>query len=817
MKNIIKYMMLLAGVAMIATACKKELTLSDVEGSVSLNVEMESVTRADDNASGENEQFVPEKVLVRIYRGARTTEETGDQLVRRYNKMEDIPNPLYLMADNYTVKVDAGDTSNKSFKQPSSADDLKEKLCYSGAQGFVITKQTNTNITVACKTINTKFNVGFDIRDSEKDHANDGNYNEENKPTKYENRLLSNVKITVAAIETSATTVEELKVDITAQKSPKLEFTGEELNPTDLVAGQTAGVGSGYFLMPEGVTTLVWAFEGVHEKDGEVAQMGKVSVLQGYAYTVNFKYSRTPDGYAGITVVVDDKVEIVEDDFYFKPQPQISGSIITGQTPTPILAEGANVLKQGGSLSLVCESINDLTDISLGGVEFYNDGEVVANHGITGLAATKESKTKVSFTISEAYFNTLKGSTQNLRFVMTDTEDEPYEQILTFKKRGIVADNNEQSYDLWRNTATIKAYIPETDVTSVEIKYRRADIEASKAIPMTVTKQTDGVTWVATTSSPWDNATPTTNRNGKSIYIPDSSLGIYPNNQYIYELWVAGEKVDEYTLMPTVTQPIQDANFQNTTLYCYNENLSSGDMPTGEIWGSGNNNFTKDDPLCRPGTNGSNSYAHLSSCMAGAFGVELLAAGNLFTGNFKRPSTAGTVSFGIKYEWKARPTSLRFKYWGSLGTVDEAGKTTFIKKGDPDYGSVLVAIVDWSARHGVTSGTGDPSGMWSPEDGAEQEILQNSGKIIGYGVAYPTGTTNDTGALVEYEVPIVYYDVFTNPSNSTYSLVISFATSRYGDYMNGCSNSNMYIDDIEWGYSTNFQSRFKYDTTQKLE
>lgn len=790
MKNIIKFMMLLAGVAMLATACKKELVLSDMEGSVSLNIEMEPATRADEDGSGETEQFIPENILVRIYRGAKATGETGDQLIRRYNKMEDIPNPLYLMADKYTVKVDAGDTSNKSFKQPTSADELKEKLCYSGTQTFTIAAQQNTNIAVNCKTINTKFNVGFDISDGEKDYANDNNYNDDNKPTKYENRLLSNVKITVAAITTSATTVEDLKADITSQKAPKLEFAGDELNPTDLAQGQTAGVGSGYFLMPEGVTTLVWAFEGEHEKDGSVAQMGKVTVQAGYAYTVNFKYSRTPDGYAGITVVVDDEVEIKEDSFYFKPQPQISGSIRLGSAlPTPIDAEGANVFKQGSSLELVCESINDLTDISLGGVEFYNERNVVDNHGITGLTATKESDTKVTFTISEAYFNNLQGSTQNLRFVMTDTEEDPYEQILTFKKRGIVLENTKP--DLWLNTVAFEAFIPEgiDDGNKVYFQYKKegaTDYNTIEAIA-----GANG-TYTATSTAGW--ATGGTSE--IPYYTPIVAQNIFANNEYEYRLLVSNPNniasatpIESAGFTTTTDQTIPDASFENSGLTCFTTSSAAA-----TFWGSGNNSITKN--LCAQAQMTGQVGGNCVKLGANDPGVlNMMAAGNIFTGQFNMNGMNGTVSFGVKYVWEARPTAIKLKYYAQIGTATHNTYGSYIAKGSQDQASIYVAIIDWDAQHKVTSGGAAPTGVWSPENGPD---AVSEGEIIGYGIVYPNQKMNG-GQLVDLEIPIKYYDKVTKPSKN-YTLIIAASTSRYGDYMNGCASNVMYIDNFEWVY-----------------
>lgn len=758
MKKFVKYIFL-AGVAFMAAACEQEPETTANEGSVSFDIQMSAEARAV-NAG----DFTPETLKVRIYR------EDG-QLIRRYTSMAEIPDYLYLVAGEYSVKVEGGDAKHVAFKEPATEDERKQLLCYLGQQPFTVKAHQNQPVSVNCPTINSKINVGFDTSDSALDDTG---------RKKYENRLLSDVKITVAAVTTNAATVADFKTDVSEAEAPQLVFDGS---------------GAGYFLMPEGVSTLAWSFEATHATDGAVAQVGKVSsaIEAGKAYTVNFYYTRTPDGYAGITVYVDDTMDEIEDDFDFKPQPEISGAGID--------LEGVNVYLTGNTVSLACESINDLKKLTLGGVAFFENGAVVPG-AIPGLTATSSEATKVTFTLSPEYFATLKGADQALTFAMTDTGGE-YMQVLNYKMQGLMIGAGEQAYDLWNNTATISAYIPEAGTSSVVIRYHRADSDTWHE--MTATKQADGTTWMATTpAASWPAAIQ--NRNGHTIYKPDTALGIYADNAYEYVLVVDGTESDRYTFTPTVSQTIPYATFDDSGLACY-----GNDTGVAPFWGSGNNSFTNSDPLCRFATYGGmqgSGCARLSSCAAGAFGVTMLAAGNLFTGTFNKPSTTGTVSFGVNYSWKARPTALKLKVWHQLGNTDRDDKNAgFLANGDPDEASILVAIIDWGSRHKVTSGTGEPTGMWSPENGAD---AVSEGKIIGYGVAYPTGTSTESG-MVDYEVPLAFYDTTAKPS-SNYTLVISIATSRYGDYMNGCSNSDMYVDDIRWSYASTFERTFSATT-----
>ena len=239
-------------------------------------------------------------------------------------------------------------------------------------------------------------------------------------------------------------------------------------------------------------------------------------------------------------------------------------------------------------------------------------------------------------------------------------------------------------------------------------------------------------------------------------------------------------------------QSIPYANFEDK-LTCFNGGT------VASIWGSGNNSASPE--LCTFSTFANQTGSNCAKLDA-TTAVGILAAGNLFTGkfDFNLLQGKGTVSFGVKYDYAARPSKLKLKIHHNIGTVDEgSGK---IDQGKPDQGSIFVCLVDWDSQHQVSSGTSSPTGVWSPEDGAD--VVPSSGKIIGYGVVYPEGKTkdddgNDVDYMVELEIPICYYDKVTKPSKD-FTLVISAATSRYGDYKNGCKTNEMYVDDFQWVY-----------------
>lgn len=86
---------------------------------------------------------------------------------------------------------------------------------------------------------------------------------------------------------------------------------------------------------------------------------------------------------------------------------------------------------------------------------------------------------------------------------------------------------------------------------------------------------------------------------------------------------------------------------------------------------------------------------------------------------------SNTANFGKVFKWTARPTALKVTYKAKVGIVDKVG--TYDKegseyKGKQDNSRIFAAVVDWSKQHGVTSGMGEPSGMWDPVKKTELEV-----------------------------------------------------------------------------------------------
>ena len=193
--------------AALTAACSKETAGSADTGDTGALEMRVSATRAE--ADGEYDPL--QRLAVRIYRAS-------GELLRQYTA-ETLPSRLELLADEYRVEVDAGEAVPASFT----------KRFYKGEKTFTVAAGQTTVAEVECKRQNVVAEVKFDATVSaafgENFHA-----------------------WVVAADAFDEGQVQQGGV-------PALNYTAD---------------GTGYFTMPEGVTTLTTRFEGTHPDRGVI-------------------------------------------------------------------------------------------------------------------------------------------------------------------------------------------------------------------------------------------------------------------------------------------------------------------------------------------------------------------------------------------------------------------------------------------------------------------------------------------------------------------------------------------------------------------
>ena len=187
--------------------------------------------------------------------------------------------------------------------------------------------------------------------------------------------------------------------------------------------------------------------------------------------------------------------------------------------------------------------------------------------------------------------------------------------------------------------------------------------------------------------------------------------------------------------------------------------------------------------------------------------VGILAAGNLFTGQFAGlvETSGGKVNFGRP--WTTRPVALKLYCKYETGKVDILGNLPpgiSLSKDDHDRAEVKFALGTWDYRkYGGNPASPIHVNTTDSEtfvDFKTDESTIAYGNLVIYNDGYVLNDEEKVGSAtsewVEYTIPLNYRDMETAPTH----IVISCAASRYGDYFTGCSSSKLWIDAVELIY-----------------
>ena len=430
-------------------------------------------------------------------------------------------------------------------------------------------------------------------------------------------------------------------------------------------------------------------------------------------------------------------------------------------------------------------------------LNLVNPGSMAEALGALGFPSGEavSGKTALTFDISKLVpmIAQIYNETSDHKFILkvTDAKGKSTTKTLTCHLTGKAALAYNNDADLWANTATVTAAnVPDggsvqyrvkgaadwTDAVLVEgSKYRLAPVyETSK------------------------------NAAGLDVHTIKAGTGVFAATTYEVRIAKDGQAVDSKEFATAAGDKIPNGDMSGWSTVSRAGLGSSADVayPNAEgadaFWDCGNNGVTT--TLC-VSTEEKFGKAVPAAKLA-SMNMFVLAAGNLFTGSFNYASFTGTVDFGRKYAWTARPSALKFKYTATVGAIDMVRTSgdvlEGVAKGDPDNARIFVAIVDWTAPHQVVSGMTTTEGAWDP--GKANTVAE--GKIIGYGSLTIPASESDASdaALKDTELPIYWYDKTAKPAEGNYSLVISCACNAYGDFFTGCSKNTMYVDDFEWVY-----------------
>ena len=295
--------------------------------------------------------------------------------------------------------------------------------------------------------------------------------------------------------------------------------------------------------------------------------------------------------------------------------------------------------------------------------------------------------------------------------------------------------------------------------------------------------------------------------------------GLAPATEYTYALMIDGQQIGDVMTFQTEQAPnLPNASFEYVSkvsgesyykFYDPNCGVAEGSYM---FWGSGNGEgkegvsgsadmgitITKIDTSDK--IDGNQSVVAETSSMVG-----MLAAGNLFTGQFAGlvGTSGGKVNFGRP--WTSRPSALKIwcKYeTGKFNIINN--KNLGVSESDYDRAQVRVALGTWDyKKYGGTKDSPVHVNTTKPETlvdyYTDPSTIANGDVIIyndGYSINKGEKVTATTTGWIEYVIPIEYRNLNTYPTH----IVVSCAASQYGDYFTGYDKTKLWIDAVELIY-----------------
>lgn len=295
--------------------------------------------------------------------------------------------------------------------------------------------------------------------------------------------------------------------------------------------------------------------------------------------------------------------------------------------------------------------------------------------------------------------------------------------------------------------------------------------------------------------------------------------GLAPSTEYTYAFVLDGVHVGDTMSFTTEAAPnLPNASFEYVSKVSGQSYYKFYDPDCGVeegsfmFWGSGNGEgsegvsgsadmgitITAIDTADK--IHGNQSVVAQTSSMVG-----MLAAGNLFTGQFAGlvGTSGGKVNFGRP--WTSRPSAMRIWCKYSTGKFNIVNNNNLgVTKDDYDRAQIKVAIGTWDyKKYGGTKdspvhiNTTDESTFvdyyTDPNTIANGDVvIYNDGYMINNGEKVTAATTG----WIEYVIPLDYRKFNAYPTH----IVVSCAASQYGDYFTGYDKTKLWIDAVELIY-----------------
>ena len=339
--------------------------------------------------------------------------------------------------------------------------------------------------------------------------------------------------------------------------------------------------------------------------------------------------------------------------------------------------------------------------------------------------------------------------------------------------------------------------------------YADVDVNEYADAAVSFTYSSDGVNWTTIDAESVDEGS----------WKADVS-GLTPSTDYEYKLLVNDEVIGDSKSLTTDKAPaIPNGSFEYVSLvkdkdfYKFYDPSCDVEGCTTKFWASGNgdeeNSGSAGMGYVITLVDKDVKYDGNQSVLAQSlYAVVKLAAGNLFTGYFAGldGTKGGAVNFGRP--WTARPTALKLycKYTTDvMNYVEGMPDGVTLKKGETlDRAQIKCALGTWDYK--TYGGTKEcPVQVNTTDESTFVDFYTDSktianGEVIIYKDGYDINRRGvksvDTNQWLEYVIPLEYRDVTTFPTH----IIISCASSQYGDYFSGSNSSKLWLDAVELVY-----------------
>lgn len=704
------------------------------EGTLRLNVKMKSEIQVATRSLTESEEKELKKdCKVRIY--------DTDNLIRKYQGVDNVPTDIVLPSGEYRVRVTAGDSVAASF----------DKKFYEGIKSFAIRKGANLLVDVTCNIGNTVTKIQFD---------------EESL-----NPVFKEYEVSIAV----------------KAENGSLKFDPEN---TDQM---------GYFSIPTDCDTLFCTFKGTTiVTDDPYEHIDTIPFVKGATlYNLTYKYKELevelPPTGGGMVKIEVDATPIGEPReesvvLYRRPviKAEMNGQAIDLASPynvetgvsseVSVMVTSSSVLKQ---VELSSQSFPEFLNMTESSFDLKNltaeQITALTSGGIT-IGTKEESKGyALGITFSNELMRkfTATDGTRQIQFRAVD--DNGKERIINWQ---IIASNVSVQteeipmYDVWATKATLYGSVLAGREPQGKLSFRYCE------------KGTDEWKFV--------------NAERNDTFITAKINGLKAGTEYQYQI-LEGEVASNALCSFTTEQTAQLPNsgfedwYGSKPMY-----VATSDKESDIFWDSGNHGSSSVSFVAKDLT-----VKDTSLKMEGNYSAKLeskdmimtLGAGNLFTGKFLdiENTTKGVLGWGRPF--KTRPIAITGYVRYHSETVDKYNGDGKIPKGDKDKGYMFIALGDWKGEY-VSGKYG--SGTWPVvvRTKSESTLFDNQNPAI---IAYGEKTWDDSTEgeqMYRFTIRLDYRSEKRVPT----TIIVVASASKYGDYYAGAVGSTMWLDDLKLIY-----------------